>query len=160
MLVVAVVAQIAEAYAHVAMQVVGDGDGYTETHDSVCEAEGVDVAVAQKEEARDSSPDEGDRRQDRVGQVGERKDCSGYGDRESPAGEKPEQAQKKIALQNELLHKGPYDVAASVEGERRIAVQRMQAAGAPGDEDGEAREYERDGYDPERGDETFAAKSK
>ena len=69
------IAQIAEADPHVAMERVWHGHRHAEAHDAMSQPEGVDVSVAQKQDAGDSSPDESDWSQDGVGQVGEREDA-------------------------------------------------------------------------------------
>ena len=68
------VAEVAEADAHVVMERVWHGHCHAESHDAVGDSEGVDVPVAQKQNAGDGSPDEGDGREDWIGQVSQRED--------------------------------------------------------------------------------------
>ena len=65
-----VVPEIAEADPHVMMQRVWHRNRHAETHDSMGKPKGVDVPVAQEQNAGVGSPDESDRSQDRIGQVG------------------------------------------------------------------------------------------
>ena len=84
-----VVLQVAEADSHVTVKRVRHSYRDRETHDAVCETQGIDVAIAQKEEAGDYTPHECDGSKDGVGQVSHRKDYCGHGDRDCLAGQEP-----------------------------------------------------------------------
>jgi hypothetical protein len=64
--VVVVVFEVAEAYAHVVVDVVGHGCGECHAEDSVRQGEGVEVAIAKEQQAGDGSPDEGEGDEDWV----------------------------------------------------------------------------------------------
>ena len=63
------VAEVAEAYSHVVVNRVGYGDGDAESHDAVCEAKGVEISVAEEEDAGEDAPDESDRSEDGIGEM-------------------------------------------------------------------------------------------
>jgi hypothetical protein len=64
-----VVPQIADPDSHMTMQRIGHCDRDTKPHDAMSQPEGVDVAIAQEEHARDRSPDERKGRENWIGQV-------------------------------------------------------------------------------------------
>ncbi len=144
------VPEIAEADPHVMVQRIWHRNRHAEAHDSMRQPKGVDVPVAQKQNAGDGSPDEGDGSQDRIGQVGQREDAGRGDDRRNLPRKQPQQPQQKIALQQELLHKRPDDIARSVQREGPSAVQTVQRVGSPRDEDRRRREDQSGRNDPER----------
>lgn len=121
-----VVFQIAKADAHVVMNVVGDGDGETHAQDSVRESERVEVAIAQKESAGASTPDEGEPNQQWVGDVGDREEDGRESNGRGAAHAKADEPEQNVNLQNELLHQRPYRVAENVNGDRQRSVERVQ----------------------------------
>ena len=66
------VVEIAEADAHVVQQGRGNGDGDADAEDGVGDGQRIDVARADEDEAGGESPDQRQRREDRIGQMGER----------------------------------------------------------------------------------------
>ena len=154
------VPEIAEADPHVMMQCVWHGNRHAEAHDSMGQSKGVDVPVAQKQNAGDGSPDKRDRGEDGIGQVGQREYAGRSDDRGYLARKQPQQPQQEIALQKELLHEGPDDVTRSVQREGARAVQAVQRVGSPGDEDRDRREDKGNCNDPERRQQPFASETK
>lgn len=67
-----VVGQVAEADAHVMVYRSGDGDGDGNTHDGVRHGQWIEVAVLNEEQAGGETPDQGDRREQWIGQMSER----------------------------------------------------------------------------------------
>lgn len=71
------VGEVAEADAHVADDRVGEGDGEGDAEDRVGDGQGVEVAVAQEEQAGGESHDEGHGGEDGAGEVGDGEDGGG-----------------------------------------------------------------------------------
>ena len=123
------------------------------------EAESVDVAVAEEEHARDESPDQGDGREHRIGQVSEGEDNRGDDDWHDFAGDQPQQTKEEVALQEKLLHQGPYDVGPAVQWQREGSVQAMQGVSPRGNQDRKTGEQESGSDDPEGLEESLAAEA-
>jgi hypothetical protein len=68
-----VVAEITKAHAHVPHHRTGNGDGNADAKDGVRDGERIQVPVAKKNQAGGESPNECQRRQDRIGQMRESK---------------------------------------------------------------------------------------
>ena len=64
-----VVVEVADAYAHMPLDVVGDGDRDRKSEDRVRHAEAVDVALTAKDLAGSPSSEEADAHQYRIGNV-------------------------------------------------------------------------------------------
>ena len=108
---VGVVFEIAEADAHVVVDVVGDGDGEAHAEDAVGESERVEVAIAQEEQAGERAPDQGERDEHRIGDVGDGEEDGGEGDGGVAVHAEAEQAQQDVDLEDELLHQRPERVS-------------------------------------------------
>ena len=67
-----VIPVVADADPHVMMQRVWHNHCDTKPQDPVGQAEGIDIPIAQEENAGYDAPHQGDRRENRVGQVSER----------------------------------------------------------------------------------------
>ena len=74
LVVVAVVVKITQANPHVAMHGHRHGNGDAETHDAMRKPERIDIAVAQKENARYRSPEECHGSENGLGAAGDRED--------------------------------------------------------------------------------------
>jgi len=83
------IVEITETDPHVTMQRVGYSHRDTKSHDAVGYAERVDVAVTQKQDAGDDSPDKSDGGEDWIGQVREREDGGGREDGCDLSGQEP-----------------------------------------------------------------------
>lgn len=149
MAIVGGVFEVAEADAHVVVDVVGDGDGEAHAEGSVGEGERVEVAIAQEEEAGTGAPDEGKRHQDRIRDVGcgEENRCEGDGG--SACHAEAEESKQDEDLQDELLHQRPERVAEDVNGDGERSVERVQGAQVFGERDSGDEEDDRGGWDPE-----------
>jgi hypothetical protein len=84
------VAKIAEADPHVMIHRVWHSHGNTESHNSVSHAKGVDVAVAQEQNAGNSSPNKGDRSKDWIRQMRKREETGRGKDRKHFARQQPQ----------------------------------------------------------------------
>lgn len=107
-----VVTQISQAHAHVMHDRSGDGDRYGDAEDGVGQGQRIDIAAAQKHKAGAQAPNERDRREDGVGEMGEGEHNRRGQRRPFAPGEKAQQSEQKESLQQKLLHKGPDGVAA------------------------------------------------
>ena len=92
------ISEIAKANPHVANDRAGHANRKSDAQDGVRDGQRIEVAVAQKEEARCETPDERADRQDRVGQVGERKDCRSRKRGSLRAARQAQEAQQEVAL--------------------------------------------------------------
>lgn len=120
------VPEVAEAYSHVVVDRVGNGDGDAEAHDAVGDAESVDVSILKEEEASEDSPDQGNGSEDGIGDMRDGEDSGCGDDRGSFARQQTQKAEQEIALQDELLHERPDDVGPTVLEDGCGTVEWMQ----------------------------------
>src|SRR5579859_1322959 len=140
------VAKIAETYAHVMQYGAGDGDGKRDAEDGMRQAQGIEVAIAKKDEAGGDAPDQGDRREDGIGQMREREEGGSCERGGGGCWEHARHAGKEETLHEELLDEGPQRIgpiglkkqdhgwgqaarAGESRGGRHGKVQRMVASG-------------------------------
>jgi hypothetical protein len=144
------VGKVAEADAHVVTDGAGDGESYRDAKDGVGDGQGIEVTVAEEEEAGGESPEGGDGGEDGVGQVGEREEGGCREGGGEGVGKQAEETQEEEVLQEELLHAGPDGIADVEFDELQGAIWYVQGVEAGRDEDGDEGEQERCGDDPER----------
>jgi len=143
--------EIAAADAHVVQEVIRDGDSEAHAEDSVGEGEGVEIAIAEEEDAGDRSPDESERDEDGVGNVGHDKEERGERDGWGPRQAEAEELQQDVDLQDELLHESPEGVSQNVQEDGQRTVEGMESAQVAGGQDCAGSENEGGYDDPERG---------
>ena len=105
------VGEVAQADAHVVIDRSGNGDGNRDPQDGVRNAKRIEIAIANKKEARGYAPDQSDRREDGIGQMRQSEDACRRKRRLRRPREDFQEAQEKEALQQELLNQGPDGVS-------------------------------------------------
>lgn len=140
-----VVGEITESNAHVVVDRVGNRDGEAHAENAVSQRNGVEIAIAEEEQAGCSAPHKREHHQDGVGDVSDGEEDGGERDGRCAAHAEAQEPQQDINLQDELLHERPYGVSGDVHGDRHDAiegVQRVQAFrnGEGGEEDGDGGE--------------------
>ena len=148
------VLEVAEADAHVVMDVVGDGDREAHAEDAVRESQRVEVAIAQEEQAGDRTPNQGERDQNGVRDVGDGEEHGGERDGRSAAHPETKEAQQDVNLQDELLHQRPERVSRNVDDDGQGAVKRVHCVEMMGERDGTEENGDGGGSDPQRGQES------
>ena len=100
---VRVVIQIADAHAHVVMEVVRHGDGEADAQDSVCQAKHIKIPILEVKQGRTGSPYKRYGRKQRTGNMGDREETCCNRHRLCRRGD-PKQTAEKEDLQQKLLH--------------------------------------------------------
>src|SRR5271165_667066 len=112
--------QIAQSDTHVAVNVIGDGNGETESQNAVSHTQRVEIAIAQEEKAGDDSPDKRDGREQRIGEVGEAEERGSERDALPALPCEAKETRQKIAIDEELLHERPCEVSPDMGDEGRV----------------------------------------
>ena len=105
------VSEIAQPDAHVMVHRGWNRDGERDAQDGVRQGQGVEIAVAEKEQAGGESPKQCDGRENGAGHMGRGEDERSDGGGEFWIGKQAQETREKKALHQELLHEGPEDVA-------------------------------------------------
>ena len=100
---VRVIVEVADAYAHVALDVIGHGDSNTYSQDGVRDPQRIEIAVAKEEHARDEPPHEGERNEKRIRDMCEGEEQRGQHNGERAIAGHAQKAQQKEILEQELL---------------------------------------------------------
>lgn len=116
-----VVMQVTQADAHVAMDVIRDGNRETDSQNAVGERQRVEIAIAQKEQTGEGSPDEREDCEHRVGDVSQGEEQRHQRDGPPTVRNQAKHARQEITLQKELLHERPDEVSPDVGEEGRLA---------------------------------------
>jgi hypothetical protein len=137
----------------------GNGDGNSDSQDGVRHGQCIDVAVTEKEQARGQAPEQSDRRKNGAGQMRGGEDHRGREGREFWVGKQAQKARKKEALEQELLHEGPDDIAHIGPDEEKRSGGNVQRSQPDGEGNGDGGDQQRRAHNPERTKKVFPAQS-
>ena len=139
------------------MQRVRHADGEAQSKQSLRQTEGVEVAVAAEQRARDCSPDQRCGREWKIRQVRHREQHRGQAHRGAFAHQQTREARHEQIVHQELLVKRPQKVAGDV---LEVAfIQRMQGADSLRDQQAGDGQHDGGGKNPERGRHTSTAEA-
>ena len=114
------VGEVAQPDAHIVVHRRWNGDGERDSQDGVRQGQRIEIAIVEKEQAGGEAPKQGDGHENGAGQMGRGEDERGDEGGEFWVGKQAQDAREKKALNQELLHEGPEDVARiGPDGEKR-----------------------------------------
>ncbi len=153
------VSEVAAADTHIVIQRARNGDGDGDSKDGVRNGQGIEVAVAEKDETRGKAPDQGDRGENGVGQMRQREDQGSDECGEPGVWKEPKQTGEEKALEQELLRGGPKRVGPIGLDEEEGRGGNMHSAKTRGREDGQSSDEPCYADDPEGTKEVCQAQS-
>jgi len=105
------VSEVVQPDAHIMVYRRRNGDGERDSQNGVHDGQRIEIAIVEKEQAGGQSPKQGDGRENGAGQMGRGEDERGDDGGELWVGKQSQETREKKALQQELLHECPEDVA-------------------------------------------------
>jgi len=153
------VIDVAEADAHVVMDMVRYCDRQGHPEDAVGEGQRIEVAVALEERTGDGSPYEGKRDEHGVGDMGGGKEDRGQRDGGIATQAEAEETCEDVDLQDELLHQRPEGISAEVGEDGERSVERVEGVEMLREGDASEGDPNGGGDDPEGGEQTAHAEA-